>query len=156
MSINKVCVFSVCIALALSACSSNKEWFTDHNGNMPSEDRIAKLKVGQYKEDVFANLGTPSSIVSLDQNTWIYMSADVERVAFFKPEEVDRDILIIRFNDENKVAEIKRMNQKDGQEVKVSEEQTSTLGEKPGFFERFFGGVGSYSPFMGKTQNPNM
>ena len=156
MSINKVCVLSFCVALALSACSTNKEWFTDHNGNMPSEDRIAKLQIGQYKEYVFANLGTPSSIISLDQNTWIYMSADVERVAFFKPEEVDRDILIIRFNDENKVAEIKRMNQKDGQEVKVSEEQTPTLGDKPGFFERFFGGVGNYSPFMGKTQNPNM
>ena len=73
---------------------------------MPSEERIAKLSVGQYKEDVLENLGSPSSVVSLDQNTWIYMSADVEQVAFFKPEEVDRDILIVRFDEQNKVKEI--------------------------------------------------
>lgn len=155
MSISKVCVLGLFIALSTASCSLNKEWFTDHNGNMPSEERIAKVQLGQYKEEVYANLGTPSSIISLDQNTWMYMSADVERVAFFKPDEVNRDVLLIRFDDENKVAEIKRLNKQDGQEVQISDKTTPTLGEKPGFFERFFGGVGSYSPFMNNQQNPN-
>ena len=59
------------------------------------------------------------------------------------------------FDDENKVAEIKRLNKQDGQEVQISDKTTPTLGEKPGFFERFFGGVGNYSPFMQNQQNPN-
>lgn len=155
MSINKVSILAFAALLSLSACSSNKEWFVSHNGNMPSEERIDKLAIGQYKEDVLANLGTPSSIVSLDQNTWIYMSADVEQVAFFKPEEVDRDILIVRFDEQNKVKEIDRMSDEDGENIAVSKEVTPTLGERPGFFKRVFGGVGSYSPFSGSQYNPN-
>ena len=156
MSINKVSILAFAALLSLSACSSNKEWFVSHNGNMPSEERIDKLAIGQYKEDVLANLGTPSSIVSLDQNTWIYMSADVEQVAFFKPEEVDRDILIVRFDEQNKVKEIDRMSDEEGETVVVSEEETPTLGERPGFFKRVFGGVGAYSPFSGSQYNKNL
>lgn len=155
MSINKVSILALTALLSLSACSSNKEWFISHNGNMPSEERIAKLSVGQYKEDVLENLGSPSSVVSLDQNTWIYMSADVEQVAFFKPEEVDRDILIVRFDEQNKVKEISRISDEDGQKVAISDDETPTLGERPGFFKRVFGGVGSYSPFSGSQYNPN-
>ena len=156
MSINKVSILALTALLSLSACSSNKEWFISHNGNMPSEERIDKLAVGQYKEEVLANLGSPSSVVSLDQNTWIYMSADVEQVALFKPEEVDRDILIVRFDEQNKVKEIDRISDEEGETVVVSEEETPTLGERPGFFKRFFGGIGSYSPFSGSQYNKNL
>ena len=149
MSISKVCILVFAAALSTASCA--KEWFTSYNGNMPSNERIAKVEIGQSKEDVYANLGAPSSIVSLDRNVWIYMSAEVERIAFFKPEELQRDILTIRFNDENKVDDIKRLARQDGKMIEISDEKTETLGNTPGFFERFFGGVGTYTPFAGKN-----
>ena len=150
MSINKVRLLAVAFALLTTSCS--REWFTTYAGNMPSEDRIAKVSTGQYKEEVFNNLGAPSNIVSLDRNTWMYMSSEIEQVAFFKPEEISRDVLIIRFNDENKVEAVKRLAIKDGQTIEVSQDSTRTLGQEPGFFERFFGGVGTYMPFAGRRQ----
>lgn len=155
MSIIKMCLLVFLTVLSTTACA-NKEWFVSHNGNMPSEERIAQVKVGQSKEEVYENLGAPSSVVSLDRNVWIYMSAEVERIAFLRPKELQRDILTIRFNDENKVDEIQRLTSQDGKMVEISDEKTETLGNTPGFFERFFGGVGNYSPFSGGAKTPNI
>lgn len=151
MSINKICLFVFAASLSTTSCA--KDWFTSYNGNMPTAERIAQVELGQTKEQVYAKLGTPSNIVSLDRNTWIYMSSEVRRFAFFKPEEMQRDILTIRFNDENKVDEIQHLSRKDGKTVAVSTDKTETLGNTPGFFERYFGGVGAYTPFAGSNRN---
>ena len=138
MSIKKVWLFSFIVVLLTASCA--KDWFTTYNGNMPSNERIAQVALGQSKEDVYANLGAPSNVVSLDRNVWIYMSSEVKRIAF---------------NDENKVDEIQRLSRKDGKTVAVSTDETETLGNTPGFFERYFGGVGTYMPFGGNN-NPQM
>ena len=90
MSINKV-LLSGLLACSLSACS--RDLFISHNGNMPTNERIEQVKVGQSKNQVKSILGSPSSVVSLDKNTWIYMSSDIERIAFLEPKEVSRDVL---------------------------------------------------------------
>ena len=144
MSINKL-VFASLVALAVSGCAS--EWFVTHNGNMPTNERISQLNVGQTKQEVRQILGSPSSVVSLDQNTWIYMSSDIKRVAFFKPEEISRDVLTIKFNKDDKVEDITRLKKENGREIVVSQDETPTLGQQPGFFEKYFGGVDQYMPF---------
>ena len=129
----------------LSACSSDT--FISHCGNMPSEERISQIKKGQTKDEVLDILGTPSSVVSLDQNTWIYMSSEIKKVAFFSPEETSRDVLTIRFNKYNQVAKIERLNKEQGNNVNINTEQTKAQGDERGFFEKYFGGVGQYMPF---------
>lgn len=146
MSTNKHILFNLLFAgCVLTACSS--DIFISHCGNMPTEERISQLQKGQTKDEVLDILGTPSSIVSLDQNTWIYMSSDIKRVAFFKPEELNRDVLTIRFNQYNQVAEFERLNKEQGQTVTLNETQTETQGSQAGFFEKYFGGVGQFLPF---------
>ena len=152
MSINKMLLLSAFLLTFSSACSSNT--FISHNGNMPSEERIARVHQGQTKSEILNLLGSPSSIVSFDNNKWIYMSSDIRKVAFFAPKEVKRDILMINFNETGKVSLVERLSQKDGKDVKISSRKTETLGHNPGFFRKYFGGVGQYMPFP--TQNePN-
>lgn len=55
MSIKKVWLFSFIVVLLTASCA--KDWFTTYNGNMPSNERIAQVALGQSKEDVYANLG---------------------------------------------------------------------------------------------------
>ncbi len=156
MSINKI--FYVCglVAFLVSGCSTQKtnEWFVSHNGNMPTEERINQIKVGDSQESVRRILGSPSVVVSFDKNTWLYMSSDIKKVAFFAPTEVDRDVLAIRFNDEGKITEIERLVKADGKEVKIVSDTTPSYGQKMGFFRKYFGGVGQYNPF-GNVGNPN-
>ncbi len=145
MSTNKIFIMCVAFSIVLSACSN--DLFLTHNGNMPSNERISQLKIGDTKEQVVRTLGAPSSVVSFDKNTWIYMSSAIKRVAFMEPKEVSRDILTIEFNNEGKISNIQRLSKADGKEIAVSTDATKSQGHEPGFFEKYFGGVGGYSPF---------
>ena len=147
MSINKIVCLSF-VLFALSSCAN--EWFITHNGNMPSNEKIEQVKTGLTKEEVVELLGSPSSVVSLDRNTWIYMSSEVKQVAFFKPEEISRDVLTITFDQYDQVENVERLSQADGKKVKISKDSTSNADQR-GFFEKYFGGIGQYMPFP--TQN---
>ncbi len=145
MSTNKLFFATMLSVSLLSGCAS--DWFVTHNGNMPTNERISQVNIGQSKQEVQYILGAPSSVVSLDRNTWIYMSSDIRRIAFLRPEEISRDVLTIKFDEQEKVADIQRLKKENGYEVVVSSEETPTLGQQPGFFEKYFGGVGQFMPF---------
>lgn len=148
MSTNKI-VCSLFCAAALCSCTAaqQEEWFVTHNGNMPAETRIAQIDVGSSKDDVLGILGAPSSVAAFDDNTWIYMSSDIKKVAFFKPEEIDRNILKIRFNTNDEVKEVTRLTLADGTELTPDGDKTEIRGQRQGFFRKYFGGVGQYNPF---------
>ena len=147
MSINKM--FLLGIVFCLAAC--NNSLFISHTGNMPSEDKVKMVFKGQSKNDVLNLLGSPSNIVSFDQNTWIYMSSDIKKVAFMAPKEINRDVLVIKFNRDGNVSSIDKLGQEQGQVLTVEKEQTPNHEQKIGFFRKYFGGVGQYLPF-GKGQ----
>lgn len=152
MSTSKIVLVLFCTAV-ISACSSAKqeEWFVTHNGNMPAEERISQIENGATQDEVIQILGAPSAVMSFDANTWIYMSSDVKRVAFLKPEEVDRNILKISFNDQGKVVQIARLDKEDGKNISPSTDKTEVRGQNPGFFRKYFGGVGQFNPFAGQS-----
>ena len=139
--------FLIFIALLGTACSSDV--FLVHNGNMPSPEKVAQISEGQTYEQVEEILGSPSLVSTLDSNTWIYMSATFKKVAFFEPEELERKILSISFDNEGKVAKISNYDKEDGKQIEISEQQTPTQGHNIGFFQKYFGGVGSYMPISG-------
>ena len=142
-------MFLLGIVFCLAAC--NNSIFVSHTGNMPSEDKVKMVFKGQSKNDVLNVLGSPSNIVSLDQDTWIYMSSDIKQVAFMAPKEINRDVLVIKFNKDGNVSEIEKLGEEQGEKLKVAEEQTPNHEQKQGFFRKYFGGVGQYLPF-GKGQ----
>lgn len=152
MSTSKMRLFSMIFCIFMAGCSG--DLFLTHCGNMPSSERIAKVKIGDSKQQVISLLGSPSSVVSLDQNTWIYMSSDIRKIAFMSPQEVNRDVLTISFNKDGYVNGIDRLAKQNGKEIDVNTDRTETLGHNPGFFEKFFGGLGgNYMPFPGvKTE----
>ncbi|MBO4294039.1 MAG: outer membrane protein assembly factor BamE [Alphaproteobacteria bacterium] len=137
-------LFLSALFLFLSACSSDV--FLVHTGNMPSDDKIAQVKVGQTQDDVRQILGSPSAVTALDENEWLYMSSTLKKVAFCTPKIVDRDVLAIRFDKKGQVEKISRLNKDDGHEIKPDSDQTSSGGHNPGFFKKYFGGVGTYMP----------
>ena len=157
MSTGKIILGLLC-CVALSACSATKqnEWFVSHNGNMPSEDRISKIKNGYSKDEVIQILGAPSAVVSFNENTWIYMSSDIKRIAFSKPQEVKRDILKLNFDNNDKVVEISRLGIEDGSKLSPCQDKTDVKGENLGFFRKYFGGVGQYNPLAGQNQSGRM
>lgn len=156
MSTNKIIItLFYCAVLCSCSVAKQEEWFVTHNGNMPTEERIVQIKKGASKDDVLRVLGAPSSIPSFDKNTWLYMSSDIKSVAFMEPKEVNRSILKISFNNKDEVAVITRLTKEDGKNISPSQERTEVKGQDPGFFRKYFGGVGQFNPFAGQA-NPNL
>lgn len=154
MSTSKI--FSIiAFVSALAACSADRqnEWFVSHTGNMPAKERINRIEIGDSKDKVVDTLGLPSSVNIFDQNSWVYMSSDVKKVAFWAPEEIDREILRITFNSADEVKSIDVLTLADGEDIKPEKDTTEVKGQRPGFFRKYFGGVGQYTPFGGKNNN---
>lgn len=151
MSINKIFLLSA--GIFMSACSSDV--FITHTGNMPSEDKIAMIFEGQRQQDVMEILGSPSTVVSLDKNTWIYMSSDIKQVAFMSPKEISRTLLVVKFTPEGTVGSFEKMNEEKGKKMQIAEEKTADQEQEQGFFRKYFGGVGQYLPF-GSSKNNGM
>ncbi len=143
MSISKMVLLSAGIFLA--ACSS--DIFVSHTGNMPSDDKVAMVFKGQSKKDVLEVLGSPSNVVSLDKDTWIYMSSAIKQVAFMAPEEIDRDVLVVKFSEDGHVLSVNKMDKQSGEQLEVADDQTPNQEQEQGFFRKYFGGVGQYLPF---------
>ena len=106
MSINKVFFSTAAALMMLGACSN--EYFIQTEGNMPTKDDIMQVKRGMPQSEVRKIMGSPSVISSLDHRTWIYMNSTMERMAFFEPEELDRNVVAIEFNHDGKADERKR------------------------------------------------
>ncbi len=153
MSINKIFLVAFCVTL-INACSTaqQEEWFVNHTGNMPAKERIARIEVGASKDEVVNTLGLPSSINAFDDNSWIYMSSDIKRMAFLAPKETERNILRIKFNNADEVSEIENLTLVDGADLTPQKDATEVKGQRPGFFKKYFGGVGQYMPFSTKGQ----
>ena len=153
MSIHKMFLLSV--GLFLTAC--NSDTFISHTGNMPAEDRVAMVFKGQSKNDVLEVLGSPSTVVPLDNDTWVYMSSEIEQIAFMAPKEISRELLVVKFDNEGKVAKIEKINKQHGEQLEIAEEETQNQEQEQGFFRKYFGGVGQYLPFgnnKGNDMNP--
>ena len=157
MSTNKIVLSAFC-AVALCSCTAAKQkaWFVSNNGNMPPEERIAKIHTGATKDDVIQILGAPSAVSSFNDNTWIYMSSEIKCIAFMKPEEIERNILKISFNNDGQIIAIDRLSKNDGKDIEPVADKTEVKGQNPGFFRKYFGGVGQYNPFAGQNSATGM
>lgn len=151
MSIRKI-FFLFMISLT-TACAD--DLFLVHSGNIPAKEKIAEIHLGQSKQDVMNILGAPSLTTGLSDDHWIYMASTVKKVAFFRPEEIDRKVLAISF-DNNNISKIEQLTLADGNNLKVDTDITQSVEQEQGFFRKYFGGVGSYMPFGGTNSGKEL
>ncbi|MCM1323341.1 MAG: outer membrane protein assembly factor BamE [Acetobacter sp.] len=144
-------LFSTLAGLLLfSACST--DYFNQTEGNMPAKDDILAIKRGMKQEDVRKIMGSPSAISSLDHKTWVYMNSTMKRMAFFEPEELERNIVAIEFNLDGQVERVVQLDKSNGREIVISSDETPVMGTEETFMEKYFGGVG-YMPMQPTKEN---
>jgi outer membrane protein assembly factor BamE (lipoprotein component of BamABCDE complex) len=130
--------------LGLASCSPPVET----RGNIPDAVVIGEIKPGVHtKDQVSQLLGTPSSVATFDKNTWYYLGRKTESVAFFKPETIEAQTVVIRFDDKGVVSEIRRLDRESGREIDVVERETPTRGKELNFVRAILGSMG----FLGRN-----
>lgn len=83
------------------------------------------------------------------------MASTVKKVAFFRPEELDRKVLAISFDNDN-ISKIEQLTLADGNNITVDTDITQSVEQEQGFFRKYFGGVGSYMPFGGTNSGKEL
>jgi outer membrane protein assembly factor BamE (lipoprotein component of BamABCDE complex) len=150
MSINKVLFSTMVGVLMLGACST--DYFNQTEGNMPSRKDIVSLKKGMTEDEVREIMGSPSVVSSLDHRTWIYMNTTMKRLAFLKPEELERNVVSIEFDLDGRLTKVVELTKENGEEVVISKDETPVMEMEEGFMQKYFGGVG-YMPVQPTKEN---
>ncbi len=99
------------------------------------------------KSEVEATLGSPSTTASIKYqgDSYYYISSRMEQRAFFTPEETDRQVYAIRFDQNDQVASLANYGLEDGQIVDFSSRKTPTAGKELTILQQIFSNVGRFS-----------
>lgn len=134
--------FALMLALAGAACSP----MVEVRGNQPHPEALSQIQAGKTsRDDVQALLGTPSSTITYGDETWHYISAKSEQVAFFKPKFVERRVVSISFDQGGLVKSVSNRTLEDGQDIELVDRETPTAGKEMNALQQLLGNVGRFS-----------
>ena len=131
--------YCVAAALMLSACVST----INKHGHQFQETDIAQIQPGMSQEAVRGVLGTPATMSPVGTgNAFYYIGSTTKQAAFFAPEEVDRKVLAIYFNQAGSVERVAHYGLKDGKVFDFVKRQTPTHVRDEGILQMLFRNLG--------------
>jgi outer membrane protein assembly factor BamE (lipoprotein component of BamABCDE complex) len=137
------------VALALTACQPT----IDQRGNLPDKSKMAEIEPGvTTKEMVSQILGSPSSVSTFSDKTWYYISRRTEQTAFFNPEVLDQQVVVVAFDEGGVVRDVQHLNLADGRPVDPTARETPSAGRELGFMEQLIGNLGKFNPGASATR----
>lgn len=146
-------VAAAVIVASLSGCSIGR---LAARGHLPDPDKLAKIEPGKTDKDQVEQLiGSPSSVAAFDKETWYYISEEQKRVAFFAPEVLKRNVVIVHFDDKGVVSSVDDKGLKDAHNVQPVARTTPTLGQKYTLIEQLLGNFNRYRSKTRKAPSGN-
>ena len=115
-------VAGVALFLAgVSACTKINKF----HGYAPTNEDLTGVTIGQTtKDEVISRFGPPMSEGALTNNAVYYASSQFVHYGAFAPEEVDRQIVAIRFDANNVTRDVARYTLQDGKVVALDRRVT--------------------------------
>ena len=143
---------AIVFASSLTGCADN----IDPRGNAPMPDALAQIVPGRVtRSDVVALIGTPATASLFGDDHWYYISSHFQTVAFYAPEELDRQVIVIDFDKSGTVTAVRRLGLEDGKDVAMVPRSTPAPGKELSLLEQLIGNVGKFgAPEKDKAQGP--
>ena len=130
------------LAVGISACSDN----IDPRGNAPLTEALAQIQPGRVtRSDVVALIGTPATASLFGDDHWYYVSSHFQTIAFYAPEELDRQVIAIDFDKAGTVTAVRRLNLEQGKDVAMVARETPAPGKELSLLEQLIGNVGKFN-----------
>jgi outer membrane protein assembly factor BamE (lipoprotein component of BamABCDE complex) len=133
------------VFLIISACSFR----VDKSGYMFENSDIDFIKKGvTSKNTILKSLGSPTIMSQIDsKESWIYYSENIKHILFFKPTVINRNILILKFDEENRVNYVKKLDIEDeDKRYFFNQNKTFVEGHKNNLFKIIYENIGSIMP----------
>ena len=125
--------------LLINACTGIKS----NNGYLPVRDSIDQLKVNVTSTSTAkSKLGEPALVLGKKEPIFIYSSQVTNRVLFFEPKVISRDVLVLYFNKKKKLIKLKRFSLKDGKSFDLNTDATNLNTEERSLIANLFSNVG--------------
>lgn len=119
-------------------------------GHLVEEEDLSQLVVGtSTRQDVEALLGSPSATGTFDSSEWFYIGGMTRQRPGRELAIEDQRVVRIRFNPDNRVAEIARLGRDDGRQVAVVRRVTPSPGNERTLMQQLFGNIGRVGPGIG-------
>lgn|GEM_PF-185663 len=128
----------------LAGCSRDIE----HRGYQVRAQDMQKLRIGMTQEEVRGALGSPSTTATVQQqgDSFYYISSRIKTSAFLDNEELDRQILAVRFSQLNQVQSFGQYTLQDGKVIDMNSRETPSRGRELTILQQMFGNIGNFTP----------
>lgn len=140
MKLGGLKTLTIAAALLLGGCAQLRQ----HKGMILDPQLVSAIQPGvDNKESVEKSLGHPSFVGQFTPNDWVYVSRDVNQVAFRNPHVTKQTVLLVRFDPKGNVASVQRTGKELVMNVSPAHRSTPTLGRRRSFFQELFGDIGT-------------
>ena len=138
-------MFKQKIIILIIACFflNNCSGIKSNNGYMPVTNSVDQLKVNETSSSYAkSKLGEPALILGNQEPVFIYSSQVTNRVLFFEPKVISRDVLVLYFNKKKKLKKLEKFNLKDGKSFDMNTDTTNLNAEQKSLISTFFSNIG--------------
>ncbi|MCB2124827.1 MAG: outer membrane protein assembly factor BamE [Rhodobacteraceae bacterium] len=133
--------FALLVAL-LAACTA----LYQNHGYIPRDVDLEQVIVGEStREDVAKAVGRPSSTGLLTGGAWYYVGSRFRHYGPREPQEIDRQVVAISFDEGGTVENVERFGLEKGQVVVLSRRVTDSNIKGLSFLRQLLGNIGNIS-----------
>ena len=132
------------VAIGVSGCIGEDI----RHGYQIDQAALATVKPGMGAEQVLQILGTPSTVSTVGNKSWYYISQNTRRTVMFLGEQIeDQKVTAVYFNQGMKVERVALYGLQDGRVFDFIERTTPASGSDRAFISQLFRGLTRYEPF---------
>jgi len=121
---------------AMTACSP----VYNYHGFTPTDEDLEEIAVGlDTRSTVAVIIGDPGATGLLAESAWYYVRSEFKHDSFRAPEEIDREVVAISFDENDVVENIERFGLERGEVVVLSRRVTETNISGVSILKQLFG-----------------
>ena len=134
-------ILLIIIILNITSCST----VVENRGYIFNPEIQEKISQGMDKSEIISMLGTPSTVSESTGLKYYYISNKFFKYAFLNPQEIERTIQVISFDENENVKDIEEYTLKDGRIIVYNNENTIPKGTEATIIQDLFDNTGRYT-----------
>ncbi len=133
----------VLVMATLAACGGQ---YRNH-GYMPLAEDVDALIVGvETRDSIIEVMGVPTTGGVLTEEAMYYVRSRVHHKGYVKPNEIQRDVLVLSFDKNQILRNVERFGIEKGKLIRLEHRVTEAPGGDRSVLQQIIGSIGGFNP----------
>lgn len=133
----------VLVMATLAACAGQ---YRNH-GYMPLAEDVDALIVGvDTRDSIIEVMGVPTTGGVLTEEAMYYVRSRVHHKGYVKPNEIQRDVLVLSFDKNQILRNVERFGIEKGKLIRLEHRVTEAPGGDRSILQQIIGSIGGFNP----------